>query len=162
MRLFVRRINTLLLGREFNLINLQSLTLLIAFSLTLGSIIKYPLTSLSIPQANPKLASTYFLNHIQAGAIVESFESELLFLSPGIKYHFPSDLVSMQLQRRTTIDPGLTIDYDPLEAGPEYLVVGPMAGIWHLYDNVIDQGKVQLAADIGGYQIYHFLATSSV
>jgi len=138
------------LSRRFNLPNLQAFVLLIAMAAVLGSVLKLSLNSFT----NPKLTSSYLINHNPANARVETFESELFFLAPKFDYHFPSDLVSMQLVRREYIDPHLTINYHPLEANPEYLVVGPYAQTWHLYDDVLAQGVFQLEADVGGYQIY--------
>ncbi len=155
VRSFVRRISALLLGRKFNLLNLQAFVLLIAMAAVLGSILKLAFTDL----ANPQLASTYLINHIPANARVETYESELFFLAPKFNYHFPPDLVSNQLTRREYIDPNLIIDYHPLEANPDFLVVGPYARTWHLYDGVLKQGGVSLEADVGGYQIYRFLTS---
>jgi 4-amino-4-deoxy-L-arabinose transferase-like glycosyltransferase len=155
LRLLVKRSSALILGREAKFYNLQAMIMLIALSINFGAAIISARIGLTIPRYDPELAAKYLQNNIPAGALVESFESELYFLAPNIKYHFPSDLVSMQAQRKTTIDPSLLIDYDPLKANPDYLVVGPMGHLWPLYNSVIDQGQFQLIADIGDYQIYH-------
>jgi hypothetical protein len=159
LRFFIRRTSALLLGREFNRNNVQAVILLLAFSVILPVMVKTTLLSLLTPVNDPSLASTYLLNNIPTGAKVETFESELYFLAPEIKYHFPTDLVSMQLVRKWKVDPQLSIEYDPLETDPDYLVVGPYARTWHPYDEVYSQGWLQLEADIGGYQIYQIRTT---
>jgi len=155
LRLVVHRISALLMGREFNRLNSQTFVFVIALSITFATTMGTLRDGLVASYPNPELASTYLSNHIPAGARVESFESELFFLAPEVNYHYPSDLVSMQLNRKTMIDPELVIDYDPLEADPNFLVVGPMAKFWHLYDDVTAKGLFLLDADIGGYMIYH-------
>ena len=154
LRLLVKQSSALLLRRGFNFTNLQTLIMFLALGINLGAAILSAEIGLTIPQYDPELASTYLQNNIPAGALVETFESELFFLSPNIKYHFPSDLVSMQAQRKITLDPTFTINYDPMDANPDYIVVGGMGHLWPLYNRVIEQGKFQLIADIGGYQIY--------
>jgi len=155
IRVFVRRTSAFLLGREFKWLNFQAVITLFALSLILGVTFKSAYFKLSPQNANPNLAADYLENNIPAGARVESFESELFFLAPKVNFHFPPDLVSMQLVRKLCIDPQLNIDYDPLKAEPDYLVIGPYASFWPLYNIVLPQGLLQLEADIGGYQIYH-------
>jgi 4-amino-4-deoxy-L-arabinose transferase-like glycosyltransferase len=162
LRLFVRRTSALLLGREVKLINIEAVILLIAFSVILGASGKTMLLTMLKSFPNPNSAANYLRNNIPDGARVETFESELLFLAPEIKYHFPTDLVSMQLVRKWDIDPQLSIKYDPLGANPDYLVVGGYARIWNLYDDVISQGWFQLAANVGGYQIYQIRTTPNI
>jgi 4-amino-4-deoxy-L-arabinose transferase-like glycosyltransferase len=154
LRLLVKRSSTLILKREFNQINIHSFILILSLSVNLATAIATDKIGLSNPQDNPNLAASYLVNHIPPGAVVETFESELYFLAPNIKYHFPSDLVSIQAQRKTTIDPLYVIDYDPMQANPDYLVVGYMGHLWPLYNDLIDRGIFSLQADIGGYQIY--------
>lgn len=156
LRLLVKQTSSLLLGREVNFINLQTLILFIALGINLGAAFLSAEIGLTLPRYDPELASTYLRNNIPTGARVETFESELFFLAPDIKYHFPSDLVSMQAQRKTTIDPTFKIDYDPLEAKPDYIVIGGMGHLWPIYEDTLAQGQFHLEADIGNYQIYRF------
>ncbi len=161
IRALVRRTSAILLRREFNWSNFQAIIIMLAFSFTLGVAVTSAYYRLTAQAPNPILVANYLKNNIPAGARVESFESELLFLAPEINFHYPSDLVSMQLVRKYSIDPQLKIDYDPLEAEPDYLVNGPYASTWYLYNDVIAQGKFQLEAVMGGYQIYHIKNSQS-
>jgi len=158
LRLIVRRASGLLLGRGFNRLNVQALAGFPVFCVILAiAIVSFRQQTL-VKQPDPYQAAAWLSDHVQAGALVETFESELFFLAPNLNYHFPSDLVSMQLARKWNVDPLVVIDYDPLEAKPDYLVVGPYSQTWQLYDTVLAQSKWKLEADIGGYQIYHFQA----
>jgi hypothetical protein len=153
-RLAVRRISALLIHREFNFVNLQSLVFLIALSITFGTAIVNARVGLGLREYDPKLASAYLTSHIPTDARIETFESELFFLAPDQTYHFPSDMVSMLLQRKTTIEANLPVDYDPLETNPDYIVIGPMGHLWSLYNEVVTNKKLPMVADVGNYQVY--------
>jgi hypothetical protein len=95
----------------------------------------------------------YLDTHIPNDALIETYDSELLFLSHQ-KFHYPPDPVSVLLQRRAEIDPTLNVDYNPLDADPDYLVVGPFSQKWNLYDHVLASGEFRLMHQVPGYQIY--------
>lgn len=86
-------------------------------------------------------------------ALIETYDSELFFLAPH-RYHFPSDLVSMQIVRKVIVDPDTPVDYNPLEANPDYLVLGEYNDYWGLYDEVLQSGIFELEMDFKDYQIY--------
>jgi len=62
--------------------------------------------------------------------------------------------VHVQLNRRSLLDAGTAIDYDPLAADPDYLVVGPSAGEWRLYENALASGEFRLLSEFPPYAIY--------
>jgi hypothetical protein len=87
-------------------------------------------------------------------ALIETYESEIHFLTDR-RYHYPPDQVHVDLMRRTF--PSVeyfTIEYDPLAADPDYLVVGPRAKGWNLYGPVLQSGGFRLLQDYSRYQIY--------
>ncbi len=154
LRKLMQQASAFLFHRGFNRANFKSVLLLVILSVTLGMIGSSIGRVFASPDVNPVSASDYMIKNIPSGARVETFESELLFLAPEITFHYPSDLVSMQLNRKSSIDPAYVVDYDPLEYPTDYLVVGPMGRMWGLYDEVISGGSYRLIADIDGYQIY--------
>jgi hypothetical protein len=86
--------------------------------------------------------------------LIETYDSELFFLL-NRPYHYPSDQVHVQLIRRTFLyEDNIKIDYDPLAADPDYLVVGPHSKQWRLYDDVLKVGAFQLVKSYKRYQIY--------
>jgi 4-amino-4-deoxy-L-arabinose transferase-like glycosyltransferase len=91
--------------------------------------------------------------HTQLGVVIETYDSELLFLSHR-RIHYPPDRVSVQLQRRRELQPDLYIDYDPLAADPDYLVIGPFSSMWGLYDPVLGTGQFRLVFEVPNYQVY--------
>ena len=95
-----------------------------------------------------------FLNqNILAGSLVETYESEL-FYQLDRPYHYPPDQIHVELNRRKDLSQDVPIDYDPLQADPDYLVVGPFSRMWDLYDPVISTGEFRLIKSFPSYQIY--------
>ncbi len=90
------------------------------------------------------------------GTLVETYESELMFLLDR-PYHYPPDQVHVELNRRTFLGQGVDIPYDPLAADPEYLVVGLFGRMWDLYGPTIATGAFDLAVVFGPYQVYQRL-----
>ncbi len=157
IRLLVRRASNLLTLRGTNRKNFLALIVFMIFGLVLSiTILSVKLYILS-NQQQPEAATSWLEHNVRSGQLVETFESELFFLAPNLSYHFPSDLVSMELVRRKTVDPQQKINYDPLSVNPDYLVIGPYARTWQLYDTVITRDEWKLVQDIGGYQVYQHL-----
>jgi hypothetical protein len=155
IRALFQKTLALILKREYNRSNFQAAAVIIFFSIALGLAIGTMRIGFVPSKWNPEAAANYLRKNIPAGAKVETYESELLFLAPDLNYHFPPDLVSMQLYRRADFDNQYPINYDPLKAKPDYLVIGPFAQVYGLYNDKIVQAQFMLDADVGGYQIYH-------
>jgi hypothetical protein len=95
-----------------------------------------------------------FLNTQTApGARIETYESELHFLL-NRPYHYPPDQVHVELNRRGLLHQEATIQYDPLAADPDYLVVGRFARGNDLYVPVIAAGAFRLLHHDGLYDTY--------
>jgi hypothetical protein len=96
-----------------------------------------------------------FLNsQTRPGALIETYDSELLFLL-NRPYHYPPDQIVVELIRRTFHYEDYThIDYDPLAANPDYLIVGPHSKQWQLYGPVLRTGAFRLLQSYKRYQIY--------
>lgn len=152
-RATIQNASLILLRKQINKINLQALlaVLLIGVFISLSLILLYQ--PIAETKTNPIAVTDYIANKIPSNALIETFESELFFLAPHL-YHFPSDFISMQLVRKVVIDPTLRIDYDPLQANPDYLIVGGYNNTWGLYDSVIASGAFKLEKELPGYQIY--------
>lgn len=87
------------------------------------------------------------------GALVESYDSEIFFFLQQ-PYHYPPDRVHVALLGRYLLEGDMALEYDPLAADPDYLVVGPTSRDWRLYDEVIAAGEFSLVQDAGRYQLY--------
>jgi hypothetical protein len=86
-------------------------------------------------------------------ALIETYESGILFLL-NRSSHYPPDEISVKILRMRS-DSSLKLDYDPMPADPDYLVVGRFAREVKLYDTVLENGQFLQVEKIGEYDIYH-------
>jgi hypothetical protein len=97
---------------------------------------------------------TAYLNaELPPDTTIETFESELFFLLEQ-PYHFPPADVQFQLNRRAFLKEDVAVTYDPLQADPDILVLGPLGKLWKLYDGVIAAPAFQLVRRVGPYEVY--------
>jgi len=97
---------------------------------------------------------TAYLNaELPPDTTIETFESELFFLLEQ-PYHFPPADVQFQLNRRAFLKEDVAVTYDPLQADPDILVLGPLGKLWKLYDGVIAAQAFQLVRRAGPYEVY--------
>ncbi len=89
-----------------------------------------------------------------SNALIESYDSELFFFL-NRRYHYPPDQVHVPLVRQD-FDPSATVDYDPLIANPDYLVLGlsPFSTGWSIYDQALRSGAFKLIKQYGIYKLY--------
>ncbi len=150
----IRNASSLLLNRNFSRRSSGALLAVFLIAWFIGvsgliMVISYPaLTSSAVQQTVLFLESK-----TPSQALIESYESQLFFLLDR-RWHYPPDQVHVQLNRRSLIDPSVPIEYDPLAANPDYLVVGPSAGEWRLYDDVLESGDFLLVQAFPPYEIY--------
>ncbi|HMO57528.1 MAG TPA: hypothetical protein PKC19_09245, partial [Roseiflexaceae bacterium] len=85
--------------------------------------------------------------------LIETYESELHFFL-NRRYHYPPDQTHVELNRRSLLQQEVTVNYDPLAADPDLLVVGTFARENQLYDAVIAAGAFELLLRDGGYDVY--------
>jgi hypothetical protein len=108
-----------------------------------------------IGKTNKPLFDTvdYLNTRTASSAIIETYESELFFLLDR-RYHYPPDQVHVELIRREDLGESRVIDYDPLSADPDYLVVGGWCRYYKCYDSVLTNGAFRLVKTFGSYQVY--------
>ena len=154
LKFTVQQAGSLLTKRVFNRGSLGALLAVFLVAWTCG------VSGLILGISYPALASSaaqqtadYLQRQAPAQALIESYESPLFFLLDR-RWHFPPDQVHVQLNRRSLLDAGTAIDYDPLAADPDYLVVGPSAGEWRLYDRALASGEFRLLIEFPPYAIY--------
>ena len=96
----------------------------------------------------------YLNTQTPPGSLVETYDSELFFLLDR-PYHYPPDQVHVELIRRKFLyDDFVSIEYDPLRANPDFLVVGPHSKQWRLYDRVLRAGEFHLVHTYNRYNLY--------
>jgi hypothetical protein len=104
--------------------------------------------------ASVQEAAQFLNTQTPIGSLVETYDSELFFLLDR-PYHYPPDDLNIKLVRRTFLYQDATvIDYDPLAANPDYLVVGPHSKQWKLYEQVLAKGAFRLVHASARYDLY--------
>ncbi len=86
-------------------------------------------------------------------ALIETYDMELF---PFLKrrYHYPPDLIQLQLNRRRYMLQDVQINYNPIPANPDYLIVGPKSAEWELYDHILESAEFRYIKKFNGYTIY--------
>jgi hypothetical protein len=134
----------------------------------LGVAIAVILISLSVPQnlymfyklyirdadASVREVAQFLNTKTPVGSLVETYDSELFFFLDR-RYHYPPDQLHVNLIRRKFLyEENFPITYNPLEANPDYLVVGPHSKQWRLYDSVVKSGTFRLLRNYPRYDLY--------
>lgn len=115
------------------------------------------------PGVAAQSAAEYVNARAPAKAVVETYESEVLFYLQR-PYHFPPDathvaLVRQQLDRynqgQSVSGNDLNFDYDALAANPDYVIVGPADSLWYApYATVLQSGAFEPVYAVGRYQVW--------
>ena len=134
--------------------NASALLATVLIGLTFGVTMKALHRAYAVGADASVLKVAEFLNtHTVPHALIETYDSELFFLLDR-RYHYPPDQIHVELIRRTKLRQDVPIDYDPLAADPDYLVVGPYSKVWQLYDPVLATGAFRLLRAYSRYDVY--------
>jgi len=138
---------------HFHRLNVRALLalLLVMFASTL-TVLNY-LFVFTHPDTSVTEVADYLNTQTKPGAVIETYDSELFF-SLQRPYHYPPDQTHIDLLRRYLLGPDQPINYDPLTADPDYLVVGPVSLSWHLYDPILTTGAFRLLHAYSRYLVY--------
>jgi hypothetical protein len=120
------------------------------------SVIIYFLLYTRIPDSSPIDVARYLDMNTPPGAMIETYESEIMFLV-NRPVHFPPENYQVELHYPTYFGIDRPITYDALIADPDYLVTGPYSDAIHLgrlYAPVLASGDFRLIAVFPAYKIY--------
>ena len=134
---------------------------------SVGALLAMLLVMISVPMTLRMLYQSYVVNadasvlevidflntQTPSDSVIETYDPELFFLLKR-RYHYPPDQIHIDLIRRVYLAQDVSIDYDPLAADPDYLVVGPQSKVWRLYHPVVKSGAFRLLGAYGRYDIY--------
>jgi len=102
----------------------------------------------------PLFQTVEYLNTATSSrAVIETYESELFFFLHR-RYHYPPDQLHVEWVRREDLSESRVINYDPLSADPDYLVVGIWCRYYKCYDSVVNDRSFKLVKVFGPYQIF--------
>lgn len=106
------------------------------------------------PNNDIEKVSQYLNRATPANARIETYDSELLLLVDR-QFHYPPDQLQVELNRRTMLHQPVTITYDPMQADPDYIVIGPFGNVWSLYNTTVSQQETwKLIYELPTYQVY--------
>jgi hypothetical protein len=96
----------------------------------------------------------YVDKNIAQNALIETYETDMLFLLPQHRFHFPADQVHVDVETHTLYGNADPFGYNPLIANPDFLILGPYNEKHNLYDQKTIDSAFILIAEFPGYQIY--------
>jgi hypothetical protein len=134
----------------------QAIFCLLILTLALTNSLKLNILSFRDAQIiNPQAAAQKLQEIIPTNALFETYESDIMFLTPSIQFHCPPDRVSVEAVERITVDPERSLDDDPLLAYPAYLHLGGFNESWGVYNAVVNQDAFRLLESFSGYDLYY-------
>jgi 4-amino-4-deoxy-L-arabinose transferase-like glycosyltransferase len=133
--------------------NFAALLALLLISLTFPFTLRYLFNLYSKPGASIAEVTQYIENLTDKDSMVETYESELYFLLDR-DYHYPPDVIDVQIISKELLGNDDTYEYDPLAVDPDLLVIGPFADLSRIYDQVLSSGEFRLIKSFPGYEVY--------
>lgn len=117
--------------------------------------------ALASSENSVKDVTDYLTSRTAPDALIETYDSEL-FVVLNRRYHFPPDSINVDLIRDVTnanlgieASTPIAINYNPLTANPDYVVVGPADELWRrLYDPVLATGVFRQVYANRTYEVY--------
>ena len=107
------------------------------------------------PENYAQETGSYIQQQIPRDAVIESWAWEIDGLSGHQEYHHPNQnyLITAVSQAFITQQP-FDLDYDPLQADPDYLLAGPFSDWVGIYDGAALDAHFEMRAEFGPYRIY--------
>ena len=106
------------------------------------------------PNDDAEKVSQYLNQATPADASIETYDSELLLLVQR-RFHYPPDQIQVELNKRAFLHQQVEIPYDPMQADPDYIVIGPYSNSWSLYNStVLRQDTWKLIYELPSYKVY--------
>ena len=137
---------------RFNRSNIFSLVVVILFALV-------PITVINIyfgyasPDRSSREVAEFLNTATPPDALIETYDMEL-FVLLNRRYSHPPDDVHLRVIRHIYLDQNVGVDYDPMAADPDYLIVGPIGRFTRLYEPILQTGSFRLISEGSRYQVY--------
>jgi 4-amino-4-deoxy-L-arabinose transferase-like glycosyltransferase len=96
----------------------------------------------------------YISAHVPPDAVVETWEWQLDGLGTHWQYHHPAQRYLFLAIRQQAHKQPFNLEYDLLQANPDYLVTGPFSGGTLIYDNAAVGANFRSLAKFGPYEIF--------
>jgi 4-amino-4-deoxy-L-arabinose transferase-like glycosyltransferase len=148
-----------ILRLRFNRSNIFSLVVVLLFALVPITVINISLGYASSDRSSREVAE--FLNTATPpDALIETYDMEI-FLLLNRRYSHPPDDVHLRVIRHLYLDQNVEVDYDPMAADPDYLIVGPIGRLTRIYEPILQTGSFRLILEGARYQVYERVRAKS-
>ncbi|MDP9131598.1 MAG: hypothetical protein M3M98_00490, partial [Nitrospirota bacterium] len=153
IRVLVRSLGSIIRTRRAGSIQIQHVSVVLLVFIIVGMAVqaRYAFRAREDGTAFHR-AIAFLHSHVPLDALIETYESELLFLLP-MPYHYPPAALDVGLIRKSW-ETELQLTYDPLDADPDYVVVGEFGRRAGIYRSPVETGQIRLLHKVGRYQIY--------
>ena len=150
----MKRAARLLGRRQFDGQGLRALLAIVIITWTVtGATSSFVLSGFPEADTSVQQAADFLNSQSDRDALVEGYLYELFFLLDR-PYHYPPDEVNVPVIEALTWQQQVPIEYDPLSADPDYLVVNWDFITWIVYDKVLQSGAFRSLRAFGPYEIY--------
>ncbi len=148
-----RRSVELLRGLKVNRRSLSALLVVAMLALAVPITLMTYYLLYSNSDTSAQQLSEYLNTQTPPDALIETYDSELFFFL-NRPYHYPPDQTHVDATRHLVLDPSVSVDYDPLQVHPDYVVVGSFSRGSHVYDQALATGSFKLVKRFGDYELY--------
>ena len=105
--------------------------------------------------------AAYIQTHIPLEAVIETWEWELDAISGHANMHHPDQTYLFEAIRQFSHEKqAFDLDYDVLQADPDYLIAGPFSDWTGIYDPAVVAAQFTPVAELGVYRIYRHSQTN--
>jgi hypothetical protein len=157
----VERAASVLRSLRFSQTNVAALAAVVLIAMSAGRTLTVLYEAYVLDADGSIKEAVAFLNtKTPPDSLIETYESEL-FVFLERRYHYPPDQIHVELIRKFSLGENVKIDYDPLAADPDYLVVGSQNSFWEFYDPHLKSGAFRLVQSYSRYDIYERVRSSS-
>lgn len=104
--------------------------------------------------ADVQQAAAYVASSIPSDAVIETWEWELDMPSHHRQYHHPPQTLLFEAIRQNARKESFNITYDPLQADPDYLIVGTFGRWTGIYPEDMLAENFTPVAQFGVYEVY--------
>jgi len=142
-----------ILRLRFNRSNIFSLVGVLLFAFVPITVIHLYHGYTSPPDRSSREVAEFLNTATPPDALIETYDMEL-FVLLNRRYSHPSDDVHLRVIRHIYLDQNVEVDYDPMAADPDYLIVGPIGRLSRLYEPILQTGAFHLISEGSRYQVY--------
>jgi 4-amino-4-deoxy-L-arabinose transferase-like glycosyltransferase len=97
----------------------------------------------------------YINQNVDRSAVIETWEWDIVGRSQHRNYHMPHQLILQDALRQDSLNQRVKLDYDVMQASPDYLLIGPFGGWMRIYDTPVRRAYFESEILLGKYRLLH-------